>query len=179
MLSAELLHPDHRVLRFRIQPHRSGKLAVIDPVPEHELVLVLDARVDEIAEQPTLDSVIGLGGIIGRPVWQASADQAVRVVAPAGLTLARNRLATGIDPTHVRADGTTQTLRIARTIRVHVFEVIELLRRQSALRTIAVRRQCKWDTIAPSPTYLGGEQLGIDLVLVRLKESSRIQPRPS
>ena len=37
-----VLRTDHWVLRFRVQPDRAGKFAVIDPMSEDELVLVLD-----------------------------------------------------------------------------------------------------------------------------------------
>src|SRR5712671_4146215 len=110
---------------------------------QHELILVLDARVDEITEQPALDAIIWLGRIIDWPVWQATADQAVSIVAPAGLALARNGLAAWIDATHVGADRAAQALGIARAIRIHIFEVVELFRCNSALRAIAFRRQRK------------------------------------
>src|SRR5271154_1820572 len=100
---------------------------------QHELVLVLDAGVDEIAEQPALDAVIGLGRIIDRPVRQAAPDQPVGIVAAARLPLAGNRLAPWIDAAHVRADGATQTPGIARTIRIDVLEIVELLGRKPAL----------------------------------------------
>jgi hypothetical protein len=60
---------------------------------QHELVLVLDARVDEIAEQPALDTIMGLGRIKDWPVWQAAPDQSVGIIAATRLTLARNWLA--------------------------------------------------------------------------------------
>ena len=148
----------------------SGKFAVIDPMSEHELVLVLDARVDEIAKQPALDAVVGLRRIVDRPVRQAATDQPMSIVAATGLTLARDRLASRIDAAHVRADRTAQTLGIARAVRVHVFEVVQLLGWNSARGAVGVRRQCKRNAIAPSTADLGGEQFGIDLVLVRLKE---------
>src|ERR1700736_1259900 len=97
-----------------MKPDRSGKLAVVDPVSEHELVLVLDAGVDEIAKQSAFDAVVGLRRIIGRPVWQAAADQPVRIVAAAGLPLARDWLTSWINAAHVRADGTAQTPGITR-----------------------------------------------------------------
>src|SRR6202795_2207597 len=137
---------------------------------EHELVLVLDARVDEIAEQPALDPIIRLSGIIDRPVWQAATDEAVSIVAPTRLPLPSHRLATWIDTTHVGADGAPQAPGIARAISINVLEVIEPLGRQSTLRAIAVRRQGERNAIAPSSTHLGGEQFRINLVLVRLEK---------
>src|SRR5258708_39408611 len=92
---------------------------------KHELVLVFDARVDEIAEQSALDAVMRLGRIVDRPIWQTAPDQAVRVVAAAGLTLTRDRLPPWIDAPHVRADRTTQTPGIARARRGDIFEIIE------------------------------------------------------
>ena len=119
-----ILRPDHRIPRLWIEPYRSRKFAVIDPVAQHELVLVLDARVDEIAEQPALDSIIWPGGIVGRSVWQTTADQAVSIVAPAGLTLAGNGLAARIDPAHMRAHGAAQAPGIARAIGIDILEVM-------------------------------------------------------
>ena len=98
-----ILRADHRVLRFRVQPDCSGEFAVIHPLAQHELVLVLDARVDEITEQPALDAVIGLRRIVDRPVRHAATDQPVGIVAAAGLALTGNRLAARIDAAHVRA----------------------------------------------------------------------------
>src|SRR5260370_23554141 len=105
---------------------------------QHELILVLDARVDEITEQPALDTIIWLGRIIDWPVWQATADQAVSIVAPAGVALARNGLAAWIDATHGRAPRAPQAPRIARPIRIHIFEIIGLISRQSSLRAIPI-----------------------------------------
>src|ERR1700694_5378726 len=101
---------------------------------EHELVLVLDIRVDEIAEQPALDPIIRPSGIIDWPVGQAAADQPVRIVAAAWLALAPDGLATWIDATHVGAYGAAQAPGIARAVRIDIFEVIELRGSQSALR---------------------------------------------
>src|SRR5882724_1779065 len=139
-------------------------------MPQHELVLVLNARVDEIAEQPTLDTIIWLSRIVDRPIRQAATDQAVSIVAPAGLALARHRLAARIDATHMRAHGAAQAFGIAGAVGIDVFEIIELFGRQSALGAIAVRRQCQRNTVAPASAYLGGEQFGINPVLVRLKK---------
>src|SRR5258708_39794505 len=92
---------------------------------KHELVLVFDARVDEIAEQSALDAVIRLGRIVDRPIWQTAPDQAVSVVAAAGMTLTRDRLPPWSDAPHGRADTTTQIPGIAGGIRVNIFEIIE------------------------------------------------------
>src|SRR5258706_7932736 len=108
--------------------------------------------------------------MVDRPIWQATADQAVSIVAPAGLALARHRLAAWIDATHMRANRAAQAPGVAGAIGIDVFEIIEPLGGQSALRAIAVRRQCQWDAVAPASAHLGGEQFGIDLVLVRLKK---------
>ncbi len=70
-----------------------------------------------------------LFGIIDRPIWQPAADQAMGIVAPAGLALPRNRLSARIDAPHVRADGTAQAPGVAGAIRIHVFKVVELLGR--------------------------------------------------
>src|SRR5438067_12117171 len=108
-----VLSADHRILRFRIQPDRTRELAVIDPMSQHELILVLDARVDEIAEKSALDAVVRLRWIIGRPIWHATTDDSVSVIAPSGSALSSNWLASWIDAAHVRANGTAQALRIA------------------------------------------------------------------
>ncbi len=137
---------------------------------KHELVLVLDARVDEIAEQAPLDAVVRLSRIIDWPVGQATADQPVSIIATARLTLACNRLATRIDAAHVRADGAAQTPGIAGAIRIHVFEIVQLLGWNFARRAIGFRRQFKRNAIAPATAHLGGEQFRIDFVFVRLKK---------
>ncbi len=92
------------------------------------------------------------------------------IIAATGFTLTRDRLAPWIDAAHVRADRAAQTPGIARAIRIHVFEIIELLGRQSALRAIAFWGQCQRNAVAPPSAHLGGEQFGIDLVLVRLEK---------
>src|SRR5438105_10437199 len=107
-----------------MQPDLSSEFAVINPMTKHELVLVLDARVDEIAEQPALDAVVGLRRIIGRPIRQATSDQPVGIVATAGLPLARDWLTSWIDAACVRANRTAQAPGIARPIGIHVFEVV-------------------------------------------------------
>ena len=105
-------------------PIDGGEFTVIDPLAQHELILVLNVGVDEIPEQPALDAVISLGRIIDRAVRHAASDQAVGVIAAAGMTLACDRLASWIDAAHVGPDRTAQPLWIARSIRVHVFEVV-------------------------------------------------------
>ena len=70
----------------------------------------------------------------------------------------------------MRPNGAAQTLGISRPVGVYVLEVVQLIESNPAGRAIRIRRQCKGNAIAPSPTYLGGKQFGIDLVLVRLQE---------
>src|SRR5450432_596512 len=139
-------------------------------MPEHELVLVLDARVDEIAEQAPLDAIMGLRRIIDGTVWQATTDKPVRVIAAAGLALPRDRLASRVDAAHVGADWATQAPGIARSIRVDVFKIVKLLRGKSTRRAVTFRGQGKRHAITPATAHLGGEQFGIYLVLVRLKK---------
>ncbi len=98
------------------KPDGPGEFAVVDPLSQHELVLVFDVRVDELKEHPALDAVVGLAWIIGRPVRQAATNQPVRIVAAAGHPLARDWLAPWIDAAYVCADGTADPLRISRTI---------------------------------------------------------------
>src|ERR1700729_4399996 len=47
-----ILASNHRIFRFGMQANRPGEFAVIDPLAQHELILVLNVGVDEIAEQP-------------------------------------------------------------------------------------------------------------------------------
>src|ERR1700730_2850286 len=93
----------------------------------------------------------------------------MRIVAAAGLTLARDGLASRADAAHVRADGAAQSLWLARSIRVNVLEVVHLLCRHPSRRAISVRRHHKRNAVAPAPADLGRKQFGIDRVLVRLK----------
>ena len=104
-----VLRGDHGVFRLGVQADGAGEFAVVDPVAEHELVLVLDAGVDEVAEQAALDAVVGFGRIVGRPVGHAATDEAVGVVAAAGDALAGDRLAARVDAAHVGADGAAQS----------------------------------------------------------------------
>src|SRR6202040_4210055 len=61
-------------------------------------------------------------------------------------------------------------LRIARPISVYIFEVVQLLERDPARRAIGVRRQRQRNAVAPPSAHLGGEEFGIDLILLRLQE---------
>src|SRR5665811_2122214 len=108
-----------------------------------------------IRDRPTLDSIIRLCRIIDRPVWQATADQPVCIVAAARLTLPRHRLAARLNAAHMRTDGAAQTLGVARSICVHICEVVELFRGKAALEAVALRRQCQRDTVAPPSANLG------------------------
>ena len=55
-----ILGADQRVFRLRVKPDGPGELAVIHPLPQHELVLVFDVRADEMKEHPALDAIAGL-----------------------------------------------------------------------------------------------------------------------
>ena len=59
-----VLRADDRIFRLGIQPDGPGEFAVIDPLAEHELVLVLDMGVDEVAEEPAFDSVVRLRRVV-------------------------------------------------------------------------------------------------------------------
>ena len=61
-------------------------------------------------------------------------------------------------------------LRIARPIGVDVFEIVQLLGRDPSRRAVGVRRQRERNAVAPPSAHLGGEQLRIDLVPIRLQE---------
>ena len=60
------------------------------------------------------------------------------VVAATRFALSRDWLASWIHATNVRADGTTQSLWIARPIRVHVFEIVQLIGRHAARRAVSL-----------------------------------------
>ena len=59
---------------------------------------------------------------------------------------------------------------ITRPVRIHILEVIQLFRRDSARGAVGVRGERERDAVAPPSAHFGGEQLGIDPLLVRLKE---------
>src|ERR1039458_3173167 len=82
-------------------------------MPQHELILVLDAGVDEIAEKPAFNPVVRLLRIVIWPIWHTTTDDPVSIVAATGLVLAGDGLASGIDAAHVRAHRTAQPLWIA------------------------------------------------------------------
>src|SRR5271155_826641 len=99
-----------------MQPNRAGELAFVDPLAQHELVLVLDIGVDEVAEEPAFDTVVGLRRVINRSVGHAATNESVGVVAAAGVSLAGDRLAPRVDPPDVRPDRTEQSPRITRSV---------------------------------------------------------------
>ena len=72
MLSAGLSGSYDRVLRFWMQPDRSGEFTVIDPLAQQEFVLVFDVGVDEIAKQSPLNPVIWLGRIVDGAIGHAA-----------------------------------------------------------------------------------------------------------
>ena len=79
-----VLGADQRISRLRVKPHGAGELTVVDPLSQHELVLVLDVRVDELKEHPALDAIIGFARIIGRAVRQTAANQRWELLLPPG-----------------------------------------------------------------------------------------------
>ena len=92
------------------------------------------------------------------------------MLLPPGCSLAGDRLAARIAATNVRADGTAQPAGVSRSVAVHVFEVVQRFRGDAPGRGIRVRGERQRNAVAPAAADLGGEQLGIDLVLVRLQE---------
>ena len=129
-----ILGADQRILRLRVEPDGAGEFAVVDPLPQHELVLVLDVRVDELEEHPALDPVIGLRRVVGRPVRQTATDEPMRVVAAAGQPLTGDRLTPRVDTADVRADRTGDSPRVTRSVGLHVPEVVEPLGRDASPR---------------------------------------------
>src|SRR5271169_2379060 len=115
-----ILCADHRMLRLGMQPDRPGEFAVVHPLAKHELVLVLDVRVDEVTQQAAFNSVIRLGGIVDRSIRHPAANQPMGVIASARMTLPRNWLSPRVDPAHVRADGATDSPRVACAVCVDV-----------------------------------------------------------
>src|SRR5450631_536076 len=94
----------------------------------------------------------------------------MRVIAAAGLALASDRLTARVDAAHMRADRTAQSLGIARSVRVDISVVVELVWRDSPLRAIGFGRQLERNAVAPAPADLGGKQFGVDRILVRLQK---------
>src|SRR6266481_3770036 len=92
-----VLSGDHGILRFRVQPDRPCEFAVVYPMSQHELILILDTGVDEISEEAALDAIVRLLWIVVRTVRHATTDQPVSVIAAAWLSLTRDRLASGVD----------------------------------------------------------------------------------
>ena len=84
MLSAGSWVPINGSFDLGVKPDGAGEFAVIDPLSQHELVLVFDVRVDELKEHPALDAVVGFAWVIGRPVRQTATNQPVGIVAAAG-----------------------------------------------------------------------------------------------
>src|SRR5277367_3081601 len=136
-----VLGSDYWILRLGIEPNRPGESGVVDPLAQHELVLVLDVGIDEIAQQPALDAVVGFRRIVGGSVGHATADQPMRIVAAAVVPLTGDGLSPRVDATHVGADRTTQSPGVARSIGVHVIEVVHPLGRDAARRPVDVWRQ--------------------------------------
>src|SRR5260370_16143988 len=94
----------------------------------------------------------------------------MRVVTAARLALPGDGLAARIDAAHVRTHRAAKSFRIARAIRVYVLIIVHLLGCNSSCRAVGVWRQGKWNTVAPPPADLRGQQFGIDLVFIRLQE---------
>ena len=84
MFSARILRADHWIFRFRFQPDCACEFRVIHPMPQHELILILDAGVNEIAEKPALNAIVGLGRIVNwaRRADRAGSDGAVLLLPP-------------------------------------------------------------------------------------------------
>src|SRR6202522_409855 len=137
---------------------------------QYELILILDAGVDEVAEKPALDAVVGLRRIIVRSIGQAATDETVRVIAAPRFALPGDGLVARIDAPHVRANRTAQPLGIARSVFVYVSVVVQLVRGDPARRAVCFRRQFQWSAVAPPSADLGGQQLGIYFGLVRLEK---------
>src|SRR5580658_3324460 len=108
-----ILSADHRIFGLWVQPDCPGELGVVYPMSQYELILILDAGVDEVAEKPALDAVVGLRRIIVRSIGKAATYQTVRVVAATGRTLSRDGLVAWIHAAHVRANRTAQAPGIA------------------------------------------------------------------
>ena len=134
-----ILGANQWIFRLWVKPDGPGEFAVIDPLPQHELVLVFDVRADEMKEHPALDAIVGFPWVIGRPVRQAATDQPVGIVAAAGQSLALDWLASRIDAAYVCADGTADPLRIARTIGIYIPEIVQLSGRYPPRGAIGVR----------------------------------------
>ena len=60
MLSAGSCVPTSGSFDFGSSLTAPGEFAVVDPPSQHELVLVLDVRVDEVEEDSALDAVVRL-----------------------------------------------------------------------------------------------------------------------
>ena len=86
------------------------------------------------------------------------------------MALARDRLPPGIDAANMRPDRAAHTLGITRPIGVYVFEVVQLLVGYPARRAVGVWGQYKRNAVAPAAAHLGGEELRIDLIPLRLQE---------
>ena len=103
---AGVVGSDDWILRFGIHADSAGELARLAPLSQNELVLVFDVGVDAVSKKTTLNSVIRHLWIVRRPVWHATTDQAVCVVASAWCSLALDGLASRIGPSNMRPDGT-------------------------------------------------------------------------
>ena len=140
MLSAGSWVPIMGSFDFGFSRTDPANSAVVDPLAKHELILVFDVGVDEIAQQSAFDAVVGLSRIVDRSVGHAATDKAMSIVASARLSLSGDGLASRIDAAYVRTDRAAQAPGIARTIGVHVLEVVQLLGRYSTRRTVGVWR---------------------------------------
>ena len=134
-----ILGANQWIFRLWVKPDSTGEFAVIDPLSQHELVLVFDIRVDEMKEHPALDAIVGFFWIIGRAVRQPATDQPMGIVAAAGQPLALDWLTSWIDSAYVCADGTVDPLRISRAIGIYIPEIVQLFRRYSSRRAISIR----------------------------------------
>ncbi len=105
-----VLRADERVFRFGIETNGTGELAVVDPLAQYELILVLDTGVDKVTEESSFDSIVRMHRVVGRAVWQATANEPVCVIAATRLTLAGDRLASRVDPADVAPTGTRSPL---------------------------------------------------------------------
>ena len=97
--------------------------------------------------------------------------QSREVVTATWAPLTGHRLATVIYPADVRSYGTTQPMRIARSVLVYVFEVVQFLRLDSPGRRIGIWGKHERNAVPPAPTDLRCQKFRVDLVLVALQEA--------
>src|SRR5262245_58236768 len=111
-----------------MQTDLANKGCILNPLAEHELVLVFDKGVDEVSEQPALDAIVRQAGIVRRAVGHASPDKAMTIVAAAWFPLPGNWLPSWMRPPDVCTDGAPHTAGISRPIGLDVLEVVQALR---------------------------------------------------